>query len=139
VSSFLFHRNLKRIVDKGINITDLLDSKVFSLEFDYDLWPGSHPNNEEMLMPYNGSIFSLRSMYDTVFPDKEMQYDEDDENTQKLELSKIYKIKYSLNLLPQIGAYIDAEIGEYENEDLGLTSIFSESDHIEVFTSKTLQ
>ena len=58
---------------------------------------------------------------------------------------KMYKIRYSINLLPQCGAYIPASlfsIGEDKviiNEDINLLEICSESDELEMFESKILQ
>ena len=39
VSSFLFNQCLPILIEKGIKISHLLKSKVFTVEFDYDDWP----------------------------------------------------------------------------------------------------
>ena len=39
VSSFLFLRNFPKFLEKGIEISDLLESYVFKYDFDYDDWP----------------------------------------------------------------------------------------------------
>jgi len=51
------------MMEKGIEVTDLLNSKIFNVEFDFDDWPGSHPNDEKSIQPYNGSYFDIRLMY----------------------------------------------------------------------------
>jgi len=44
-------------MEKGIEVSNLFNSKVFSYDFDFQNWPTIHQNNEEMIKPYNGSIF----------------------------------------------------------------------------------
>lgn len=64
------------------------------------------------MRPYNGSIFTLRRAYKTVFPEKELAALDDEENEDEkpaLDMTKVYKIKYSVNLLPIIGPYVIAE------------------------------
>ena len=51
--------------------------------------------------------------------------------------SKVYKIKYSINLLPQVGYFIDND-GEHCNEDVSLMLLAAESDEIEIFTTDSL-
>jgi len=46
-----------------------LDSKVFSYTLDFDDWPGTHTEDEEVSIPYSGSFFNLRYNYDNLFPD----------------------------------------------------------------------
>ena len=53
VSSFLFHKNFADIIEKGINIKNILQSNVFNYEFDLDEWPSTHLSDEECLRPYN--------------------------------------------------------------------------------------
>jgi hypothetical protein len=60
VSSYLFLKNLPILMDKGISLHDLLDSKVFSVVFDFDAWPGNHNDDEECIRAYNGSFFDIR-------------------------------------------------------------------------------
>ena len=48
----------------------------------------------------------MRSAYKTVFPEKELAALDDEENEDEkpaLDMTKVYKIKYSVNLLPIIG------------------------------------
>ena len=68
-SSFLFKKNVEPIFEKGIEIKDLLDSKIFNMEFEYEEWPGIHMDNQTCRVPYNNSIFKLRSSYDELFPE----------------------------------------------------------------------
>ena len=69
VSSFLFQHNLVTIINKGIKFANLLNSKVFSYEFDFDEWPSLHNHEQTYLRPYNGSIFEIRKNYKKVFPE----------------------------------------------------------------------
>lgn len=98
VSSFLFLKNLQILIQKDIHIQGILESEIFNMRFDFDAWPGNHVNNEYLLRPYSYSIFRLRYHYKTVFPEQEF------DNVVKiggdLDMSKVYKIKYHLNLLP---------------------------------------
>ena len=56
----MFTKNLPLIVEKGIPISHLMDSKVFMFEFDYDEWPMTHYNDETVIRSYNYSIFAIR-------------------------------------------------------------------------------
>jgi hypothetical protein len=56
------------IFEKGIEIKALLDSKIFNMEFEYEEWPGIHLDNRTVRVPYNNSIFKLRTSYDDLFP-----------------------------------------------------------------------
>jgi hypothetical protein len=60
VSSYLFLRNFPILMDKGIPVTALLESKIFTIEFDFDMWPGNHYNDEECIRAYNGSYYDIR-------------------------------------------------------------------------------
>jgi hypothetical protein len=55
------------IIEKGIKITNLLNSNVFHVKFDYDDWPSNHYNDEKKIKPYNGSIFHLRFNYHNIY------------------------------------------------------------------------
>jgi hypothetical protein len=35
------------MMENGIEVKELLDSKIFNVTFDFDDWPGSHPNDEQ--------------------------------------------------------------------------------------------
>lgn len=65
--SFLFEDNFTKLITKGVNVQPLLTSQLFCHQFDFELWPQFHTIKETMIMPYDGSIFDLRSSYDKVF------------------------------------------------------------------------
>ena len=69
VSSYLFEDNLLLLLEKAIDVNRLLNSKVFQYQFDYEGWPRVHQDTDQQIVPYNGSIFKLRNVYDEVFPD----------------------------------------------------------------------
>ena len=129
VSSFLFQKNFPTLLEKGIEVKKLLDSHVFNYEFDLDEWPSTHNNPQEELRPFNQNLFLLRQHYKTVFPEDEfIPLDEQKNDSVKVDNSKVYKIKYSLNLLPSIGTYLHKETDPYtkqetsclKNEDINL-------------------
>ena len=141
VSSYLFLSNLPSIMEKGILIAELLNSEVFSKTFDFDEWPGTHTDSATYLRPYNDSIFRLRYSYPTVF--HEPEFKSIDEQPQKsVDSSKVYKIKYSINILPSIGKYIrnDPETGAKEvvNPDLNFMSLCTKSSELDIFESTSL-
>mgnify|MGYP006095465019 CR=1 FL=1 len=92
----MFNKNLCGIIEMGLEVTDLLNSQVYKSKFDFDEWPGSHPNKEKEIRPFNGSFFHVRHAYEELFPEAEFQINFKEKNKQK-----IYKIKYSINLLTQ--------------------------------------
>jgi hypothetical protein len=61
VSYFLFKDNLIELMNRGIELTQLLKSNVFLYRFEFDEWPEAHSNCDRHIMPYNGSIFDLRN------------------------------------------------------------------------------
>ena len=69
VSSFLFYNNLLKIMEKGINTHELLDSNVFQYKLDFDEWPYAHTKCVKVIESYNGSLFNLRHKYLKVFPE----------------------------------------------------------------------
>ena len=83
----------------------MLDSNIFNYTFDFDDWPGSHVNNEFCLRPYNESIFVLRHHYKTVFKEKEFDNEVKQEHKGQ-DMSKVFKIKYNINLLPSLSEYV---------------------------------
>lgn len=46
VSSYLFQRILPILLEKGISVENLLKSKIFMINFDFDEWPSTHINDE---------------------------------------------------------------------------------------------
>lgn len=69
----------------GISLSALMQSEIFIFQFDYDEWPGIHENDQQLLRPYNKSIFDLVHNYETVFPEKKFAHmpDDDDEGNAK--------------------------------------------------------
>jgi hypothetical protein len=64
---------------------------------------------------------------------------------QTIDSSKIYKIKYSINLLPQIGAHILADsVGDEKqtkrlmNQDIAFMNIIAKTDELEVFNTHAM-
>ena len=126
-------------MEKGIEVTPLLNSNIFNVSFDFDDWPGSHPNDSKSIKAYNGSYFDIRLMYLDIFG-----YGEDfapDAANKVKDKSKIYKIKYSVNLLGQCGMYVttngDGEI-EIVNEDVNLMSLAEETEEMEIFDTPAI-
>ena len=117
------------LIEQELEVTELLSSNVFSWNFDLDEWPSTHNNPQEELRPFNQNLFLLRQHYKTVFPEDEfIPLDEQKTTGVKVDNSKVYKIKYSLNLLPSIGTYLHKETDPYtkqetsclKNEDINL-------------------
>jgi len=57
VSSFLFLKNFQSLMEKGLELSPLLNSEIFRFQFDYDEWPSVHVDKNEYRKPYNESIF----------------------------------------------------------------------------------
>jgi len=145
ISSFLFNKNFPILLEKGINVANLLNSQVFSLSFDYDDWPSSHTDQETYLRGYNHSIFQLRYHYKTIFPDiNALEEDLSDGDPQQLDSSKIYKITYSINILPQIGEYVilnqnhGREEKEFVNSDCNLMGLICDTEELEIFDTRSI-
>ena len=66
-------------LNKGIRITDLLNSDIFTVTFDYDEWPGNHTNDSECIRSYEHSFFHLRQHYATVFPEDDFKVPDQEE------------------------------------------------------------
>jgi hypothetical protein len=149
-SSYLFTKNLPILTEKGIEINGLLKSNIFSFDFDYDEWPGTHTNDGKYLRPYNDSIFNIRKNYKQVFPEEEFDEltNEDGSIKDSIDSSKIFKIKYSINLLPQIGTHIQLEEGgepgfeiktkRLMNQDVPFMKIVSASEELDIFNTVAL-
>jgi hypothetical protein len=50
-----------------------MESNVFHYVFDFDEWPSSHTNKQNISRPYHGSLLKLRLEYKNIFPEKEFQ------------------------------------------------------------------
>ena len=136
------------MIDRNIKISGLLGSNVFTYQFDYDEWPGTHVNDEELMKPYNDSIFKLRNNYSEIFAGDDFAplEDEDEEDggqgkPKKYDSGKIYKIQYSVNLLPMLGLFVETETDPYSGEktvdivnpETNFLGKCSEAEEIEMF------
>lgn len=148
-SGYLFYRNFPSLLDKGIDIQPLLRSEVFNFQFDFDEWPSTHHNPDEYLRPFNESIFMIRKHYRTVFPEEDFAPIDDDDKSEakKIDSSKIYKIRYSVNFLPILGAYVDKQTDPYtkevtrkvNNADVNILGLFCECGQLDWFVEENLQ
>ena len=134
VSSYLFVKNLPRIISKDIKIYSLLNSDIFQVEFDFDEWPGHHTNGTECIRGYQKSFFALRSNYETVFWEDEWGTGKD----MHMDNTRIYKTKYSVNLLPLIGFHV-SESGQIMNENTSLMDLAANSDELAIFQTESLK
>ena len=135
-------------MEKGINITLLLNSDILNYTFDFDQWPSQHTDIDKYLRPYSGSIFDLQFAYKSIFHEekfKDVIGDIDDLNAGKsIDLSKIYKIKYVLSLIPSLGQHVDYRDVDGKQElfinksDIPLMRIFSESDEFDIYNTVAL-
>ena len=151
VSSYLFQKNFPDLIEKGVLIKPLLDSEVFSFSFDLDEWPTSHFNPDELIRPFNVNIFQIRKHYSTIFPEEEFEpmdsIEDNSADKKSFDSSKIYKIKYSINLLPSLGTHIFYNYNPYtkkytkelHNEGVNIPGLFCDSDQLEIFDCETLQ
>lgn len=64
----LFENNLVELINKGVKMEKLFNSKVFQFQFDYDEWPSQNSNIDRQLAPYNESFFKIRYKYGSVYP-----------------------------------------------------------------------
>ena len=104
VTAMLFRKNFHDLVEKGISVCPLIDSKIFAQEFDFDDWPATHTEEDEISRPYNGSLFDLRYCYRQVFPEEKYAVLTNKE-IEMVGKSKIFKVKYTVNLLPMLSEY----------------------------------
>lgn len=144
-ASYLFSKNIPDLLEKGIDLHELFNSNIFTHTFDYDQWPGSHINNDTIIRPYNDSLFRIRYNYDRVFHEDEFKPLEDQANddaaSEKIDSSKVYKIRYSVNLLPQVGFHIRKNLDgglENVNTTVGFMQLLNESDELEIFATETI-
>ena len=88
----------------------------------------------------------MRNNYSTILPGEAFAPidDEDDDSgrpKKKTDSSKIYKIQYSVNLLPMLGLYVDASKDVYTGEvsmrvvnpDVNFLAICAEAEEIDMF------
>jgi hypothetical protein len=105
--SHLFEKNLVDLLQKGVQLTNLFNSKIFYHDFDFDdrEWPATNSNTDKMLQPYNESMFDLRFQYKKIFREiylVDHKKDEKKLSGKQTEDEKVYKIKYQLNILPSV-------------------------------------
>jgi hypothetical protein len=127
-------------MEKGIEINKLIcdESMIFKIPFDFDDWPGIHTDEETLIRPYNDSYYNVKFHYKSCFPEEE--YDSID--GKDIGDSAVYKIKYSINMLPSIAEYIvEQEDGTYEceNEDVSLVSLFQETEEVCIFEASCIK
>jgi hypothetical protein len=137
-SSYLFKKNLPSIMDMGVEVQYLFDCKVFSFDFDYDEWPSTHTNEEMYMRPYNYSIYSIRQHYKTVFPEEEL--DPVEENSD-ISSEKIFKIRYSINLLSMVGQHVVFRKGQKEimNNQISFLDMCTDTSELDMFSSQGLK
>ena len=122
----------------GVRLTELFASEVFSVTFDYDEWPGNHNDPSECIRPYNNSIFMVRQSYSDVFPEPQF-LPMDDQSEEAIELSKVYKIKYSINLLPQISSFKKESATSSLNSDKSpIITLAADSEEDGIFDTESL-
>lgn len=101
-------------------------------------------NKDSVMKPYNNSLFDLRQHYETVFPEFETLDQNLEADFGTIDASKIYKIQYSINLLPQIGLYVikDPVTKEqiFVNEDATypFMEVLNEAAELQIFKTKTI-
>lgn len=121
------------MIQKSIAVKPIFQSQIFQVVFDFDSWPGNHTNDEECIRQYKKSFYQLHNNYETVFPEAEFAKEDKIEDK-----SKVFKIKYCINLLPQIDFYITDD-GKWKNQDINLMSLCADSEEIEIFQAASLQ
>jgi len=90
------------------------------------------------LRPYHGSILKIRNSYKAVFPEPEFNaIDENEGSNDCIDSSKIFKIKYSVNLIPSVGFYI-GDNREYMHTECQLFDKLSSSEELEMFATEPI-
>ena len=89
-----------------------------------------------------------RRHYRTVFPEEEFApLAESEDGKGKKDSSKIYKINYSINMMPMIGTFIDKQHNLYTGEttkevangDINVLGVCTESDELDMFSCQPVQ
>ena len=132
-SSYLFKRNLPKIMDMGVEVQYLFDSNVFTFDFDYDEWPSTHTNEDTHIRPYNNSIYSIRQHYKTVFPEEE--FNDILESSEEISSEKIFKIRYSINLLSMVGQHVVFNKGQkvLMNKQISFLDMCTDTSELDMF------
>ena len=124
----MFRTCFLQLIEKGVELTNVLNSDIFCFKFDYDEWPSTHVDKNRYLKPFNGSIFELRNEYKNIFPEFQDGANEDTINT-----SKVFKISYELNTLPMMGEHVILSKNKersFKNEGIFLMQQFAECDEL---------
>ena len=124
IYQYLFKTNLIHMINRGVEVSKLLSSDIFLHQFDFELWPSTHLNGKTESQIYNHSFFELRDMYNFIFKGNfgEKEQSSDDQG------DRIYKIKYTMNLLPSI-----------DLQDASLMEALSETEELEIFDCKVVK
>ena len=92
-----------------------------------------------MIEPFNGNIFELRYKYADIFSTPELAKDYVSPS------QKIYKIKYSINLISQCGMFTEMlnpdgnkDNIKLINEDVSLMDLVGNTEEMDLFTAKTI-
>jgi hypothetical protein len=90
----------------------------------------------------------IRKHYRTVFPEEEFApiNDDDKSDSKKIDSSKIYKIRYSVNFLPILGAYVNKQTNPYtkevtrevNNADVNILGLFCSDGQLDWFVEENL-
>ena len=67
IFSHLFKSNLIKLINKGVKVSELLQSDIFEHKFDYELWPSTNVIGKKVQKHYNGSKYHLRDKYSEIF------------------------------------------------------------------------
>ena len=135
VSSYLFIKIVPQCIDLGVSLNNLFQSNIFYMNFDYDDWPGNHNHDEDCIRPYSGSVFDIRFQYKHIFP--EDHFDPIENQSEEVEMTKVNKIRYSLNLLPQCDKHVGAD-GVARNLGVEMMALCETSEELEIVHSETL-
>lgn len=120
-------------------MSPLFNSQIFCFQFDYDEWPSTHTDDNSYMRAYNGSIFELRKKYSEIFFEDHFQVKEDEEEV--IDSSKLYKVSYTVNMLPTLGEYVVEEDDgrRVVNEGVSLINECIESGQLAIFESENFQ
>jgi hypothetical protein len=89
--------------------------------FDFDEWPATSENEDTVMKPFSGSLFGLRSNFEQIFPALQKEHDDNEKRERERKEGgkishkddhKVYKIKYSLNILPSMNDECEADLME---------------------------
>ena len=98
---------------------------------------------------FNENIFDIRKHYRTVFPEPEFEEIQESKKNEPQKVlffkdfdsSKVYKIKYTVNMLPFIGKYLHKQTNPYTKEetremantDVNFLALCCESEDLDIF------